>query len=136
MAKRGSLHQAVEAEDAAEAGPEPAVRGADGEAAVARAKCLVRRVEAMGGAEPVRDLPRVPVLGRLPRRQREPRLEERGVDELPAPRHAPRAQRAQDAEDAEEARAEIGDRHAHLDGRPVGLPVALMMPLMPWAMRS
>ena len=114
------VHEALEAEDPAEARPEPAVGGAHGEAAVARAKGLVRRVEAMGGPEPARDLSRVPVLRRLPRRQRQPRLEERRVDELAPPRHAPGPERAQDTEDAEEPRAEIGDRHADLDGGPVG----------------
>ena len=114
------IHEAVEPEDAAEARPEPAVRRAHGEAAVARAKGLVRGVEAVGRAEPARDLSRIPVLGRLPRRERQPRLEERGVHELPAPRHAPRPERAEDAEDAEEARAQVGDRHAHLHRWAVG----------------
>ena len=67
----------------------------------------------------LRNLARVPVLRGFPRRQRQPRLEERGVDELTAPGHPPRAQRAEDAEHAEQARAEIGDGHAHLDRRSI-----------------
>jgi hypothetical protein len=96
--------------------PEVVVGGADGDVAVARPERLVRSVQAMRGAEPARDLARVPVLRRLPLAQRHGGLERRGVDTLAASGAVTRAQRRQDADDGEQRGAEVGDRHAHLHG--------------------
>src|SRR5205085_3523404 len=63
------------------------------------------------------NLARVPVLRRLPRRQRQPGLEQRRVDELPAAGDTPGAHRAQDPEHREQAGAEVGDGHADLHRR-------------------
>src|SRR5207245_5883595 len=95
------LDEVVAPENRAEAGEEIVVGGADGEVTITGAKGLVRRVEAMRGAEAAGDLARVPVLGRLPRRERKPGLEQRRVDELPPAGDTPRAPRAQDPDTPE-----------------------------------
>jgi hypothetical protein len=92
------LHEVVEAEERAEAGEQVVVGGAHREVAVAGAEGLVGRVQTVRGPEAARHLAREPVLRRLPRRERQAGLEERGVDQLATPRQVARPEGAQDAE--------------------------------------
>src|SRR5919106_2778090 len=95
------------------------VVGADGEPAVAGAQGLVGCGQTMGRAERPGRAAGHPVLGRLPYRERQRRLQQRSVDELPLAGALAVLERAQDAVGAEEAGREIAHRHARLGWRSV-----------------
>ena len=105
------------AQGLAQAPERAVVGGPDGQVAVGAPERLVRRVHAVRRPERLRHPAPREVLRRLPHREGDPGVDERRVDELPAPRAGPREQGGQDAGDGEEGGAEVGHGYPRLDRR-------------------
>ena len=97
------------------------VVAADRDVAVARAQRLVGRRQPVRGAELARHAAGRPQLRRLPDRQRERALEQRGVDVLAAAGALARVQRREDRDGAEQPGRQVADRDPALDRVAVGL---------------
>ena len=63
-------------------------------------------------------------------------VDQRGVDQRAAPGLLPLDQRGEHTDDRIDAGEDVGDRNASRVGSPSGVPVRLMKPPMPCAIRS